>query len=94
MDYSDLPGWELVSVGLDDLAAGRESDEALLVRIGGPRLRGLGFAVPEELPGLDFPEHRLYEALALKWGDGAHSQYNALVRRLVSFERAADSCAK
>ena len=27
----DLPGYELVNVGLDDLAAGRETESALLV---------------------------------------------------------------
>ena len=34
------------------------------------------------------PERRLYELLRSECGDAAHSRYNALVRRLVSFERA------
>jgi hypothetical protein len=34
-------------------------------------------------------EQRLYELLAERHGDAAQSRYNALVRRLVSFERAA-----
>lgn len=83
---ADLPGAELVVVGLRDLAAGAPSVEALLVSIGAPRLRSLGFDVPE--PVAD-PEHRLYELLAEADPDSAHSRYNALVRRLVSFERAA-----
>ncbi len=74
--------------GLEDLSQGRETAEALLVAIGGPRLRRLGFDVPE----LASPEHRLYELLAAEDSDSAHSRYNALVRRLVSFERAA-GCA-
>ena len=37
-------------------------------------------------------EHRLYALLAAEDSDLAHSRYNALVRRLVSFERAAE-CA-
>jgi len=37
-------------------------------------------------------ELRLYVLLQAEEGDGAHSRYNALVRRLVSFERAAE-CA-
>jgi hypothetical protein len=37
-------------------------------------------------------EHRLYALLAAEDSDSAHSRYNALVRRLVSFERAAE-CA-
>lgn len=46
-----------------------------------------GFEVP--LSALPSPEMRLYEVLSIEHGDGAHSQYNALIRRLVSFERAA-----
>jgi hypothetical protein len=34
------------------------------------------------------PEHRLYLTLSKTAGRAAHSQYNALIRRLVSFERA------
>lgn len=82
----DLPGADLVSAGLDDLGSGIESIEALLVSIGAPRLRSLGFTLP---PPLADPEHRLYELLAREHADGAHGRYNALVRRLVSFERAA-----
>ena len=83
-----LPGGDLVAAGLDDLRAGRESAEALLVAIGAPRLRRLGFDVPERV---DDPERRLYELLAREHGDAAHGRYNALVRRLVSYERAAES---
>jgi hypothetical protein len=39
------------------------------------------------------PEHRLYALLARTEGDAAHSRFNALIRRLVSFERAAESAA-
>lgn len=81
-----LPGQDLVRRGIRDLEAGLESAESLLVSIGAPRLRRLGLVVPEALPS---PEHRLYELLRGEHGDGAHSRYNALVRRLVSFERAA-----
>ncbi|MGA9313462.1 MAG: hypothetical protein WBV77_02410 [Solirubrobacteraceae bacterium] len=38
---SDLPGRELVSSGLSDLAAGRESEASLLVQMAAPRLRRL-----------------------------------------------------
>ena len=44
--------------------------------------------------GGDYPEHRLYDLLAATHGDGAHSQYNALIRRLVSFERAAECVSR
>lgn len=88
--FERLPGAELVARGLFDLSDGRETVEALLVRVGAPRLRAIGFRVPDDAPGLDFPEHRLYLLLAESHGNGAHSKYNALIRRLVSFERAAE----
>lgn len=83
---SSLPGEDLVVEGLADLRRGVESIPALLVSIGAPRLRRLGLDVPA---GLDEPERRLYALLSAEHGDAAHSRYNALVRRLVSFERAA-----
>ncbi len=82
-----LPGHELVSAGLADLAAGRESEASLLVAMAAPRLRALGFDVPAG--GGKRPSHRLYELLAERDG-GAHSRYNALVGRVVSFARAAE----
>jgi hypothetical protein len=81
-----LPGAELVERGLRDLEQELESPESLLVSIGAPRLRRLGFEVPKPFPQ---PEHRLYMLLRARHGDAAHARYNALVRRLVSFERAA-----
>jgi len=83
-----LPGEELIETGLIDLRAGRETIEALLVAIGSPRLRRLGLELPDQLP-LN-PEHRLYELLAKDDPDSAHSRYNAYIRRLVSYERAAE----
>lgn len=91
MKLTSLPGHELVLVGLDDLARGVESDEALLVSIGAPRLRQAGIEVSAPIAS---PEHRLYDRLAAEDPDAAHSRYNALVRRLVSFERAADARAR
>ncbi len=82
-----LPGEELVTKGLADLGAEIESIEALLVSIGAARLAELGLHVPRPRPS---PEHRLYELLREDDPDGAHSRYNALVRRLVSFERALE----
>lgn len=82
------PGEDLINEGLRDLAAGIESVPALLVAIGAPRLRSIGLALPDEMPSS--PEHRLYLKLADEDSDSAHSRYNALIRRLVSFERAAE----
>ncbi|MDQ2854794.1 MAG: hypothetical protein M3R68_00575 [Acidobacteriota bacterium] len=82
-----LPGNDLIVAGLRDLQAGQETIEALIVAVGAPRLRELGLKLPNNLP--DNPEHRLYALLAESDSDSAHSRYNALIRRLVSFERAA-----
>jgi hypothetical protein len=81
-----LPGEDLVRRGLRDLEAEIDSIEALLVSIGAPRLSQIGWPVPSPLPAA---EARLYARLRDQYGDTAHSRYNALVRRLVSFERAA-----
>ncbi len=82
------PGHELIEKGLADLDNGLDTVESLLVRIGGPRLRRLGLNVP--LSTDELPEHRLYKLLAAENSDAAHSRYNALIRRLVSFERASE----
>jgi hypothetical protein len=81
----DLPGRDLIDEGLSDLAAGAETAAALLVSIGAPRLRQLGLPVAGAFPA---SEHRLYALLSKTDPDSAHSRYNALIRRLVSFERA------
>jgi hypothetical protein len=98
VDSSGLPGADLIEQGLRDLATGRESEAALLVLIGAPRLRQLGWDVPapppdwSAAPADPSPEHRLYARLAGAHADAAHSRYNALIRTLVSFERAG-ACA-
>lgn len=84
---TDFPGHELVSAGLADLAAGRESESGMLVAMAAPRLRALGYEVPSS--GVERPSHRLYELLSESEQD-AHSRYNALVARMVSFARAAE----
>lgn len=87
-----LPGADLIETGVKDLYDGRETVAALLVAIGAPRLRRLGLELPDNLP--DDPEHRLYRLLAEDDSDSAHSRYNAFVRRLVSYERAAECVSR
>ena len=82
-----VPGEDLITEGRRDLAGGRETVAALLVSIGAPRLGRL-----EPVTALDDPEHRLYRLLAYEDADSAHSRYKALIRRLVSYERARE-CA-
>lgn len=81
----------MIERGIEDLARGVPSQEALLVSIGAPRLRRLGFSISGDLDG---PEDRLYELLARADPDSAHARFNALIRRLVSFERAAECAAR
>ena len=85
--WNGLPGSDLIGTGIADLGRGLETIESLLVSIGAPRLARLG--LPVESP-IASPEHRLYARLAAEGPDSAHSRYNALIRRLVSFERAAE----
>ena len=87
MEFERLPGGDLVAKGLRDLEDGRETVEALLVSIAAPRLRAAGVTVPHVLSEA---EHRLYESLAQTDPDSAHSRYNALLRRLTSFESALE----
>ncbi|MGQ0712162.1 MAG: hypothetical protein ACT4PJ_00365 [Gemmatimonadaceae bacterium] len=88
-ELSDFPGGDLVAEGLRDLGARQETAAALLVSMATARLRRLGLDVPPAFPD---PEQRLYRMLANEDPQSAHGRYNALVRRLVSFERAAE-CA-
>ena len=85
-----LPGADVVEQGLIDLREGRETIASLLVSIGAARLAASGHDVDE--PFRD-PEQHLYSLLAREDPCSAHSRYNALVRRLVSYERAAECVA-
>lgn len=89
-DLAHLPGSDLVNEGLEDLAAGRETECSLLVALAAPRLRALGIDVPPG--GGARPSHRLYELIASQ-SDGAYSHYNALLARMASFARAAEHAA-
>lgn len=81
-----LPGGQIVDAGLDDLAAGKATEESLAVSLAAPRLRREG--IPVSAPLAD-PEERLYASLAATNPDLAHARYGAWLRRMVSF---ADAC--
>ena len=73
-----------MSAGLADLAAGRVTVAAMLVKSAADRLARVGVVVP----GSPDPDAnlRMYELLEAEVGEGrAHSRYNALRRRLLSF---------
>ncbi len=90
MTARKFPGSELIETGIEDLQKGAETIPALLVSVGAFRLRRLGLPVPERT--LSSPEIHLYLKLQESDPDSAHSRYNALIRTLTSFERAAE-CA-
>src|SRR5258708_36974609 len=85
----ELPGEELLLQGLADLSQDRITDCSLLVLIAAPRLRRLGVQIPTK----PFPrpyEHHLYARLDERLGTAAHSYYNSLIRRIVSYARALE----
>ena len=77
--------------GIRDLESGADTIEALLVQVGAPKLRSLGIPLRCDDSAMP-PEHRLYARVSEDEAGNAHSRYNALIRRLVSFERAL-ACA-
>jgi hypothetical protein len=88
-DEELLPGHDLVKRGIEELSADRVTDFSLLVLIAAPRLKRLGIRIPERT----FPrpyEHQLYARLDARLGVGAHSYYNSLIRRIVSYARALE----
>lgn len=85
----NLPGAEIVLPGLADLKAGRESVNASAVQAAAPRLRRAGMDVPSAAG--DTPAaHVLYRQLGEELGNAAHSRYNAILDRVVSFAGAAE----
>ena len=84
-----LPGEDLVQRGIADLKNDLVTDYSLLVLIAAPRLRRLGIRIPE--PPFPGPyEHRLYALLDARLGAAAHSYYNGLIRRVVSYAHALE----
>ena len=86
----NLPGADLVTAGIAALGRRDFTIEALLVAVGAPRLRRAGLDLPDAADEPESPELALYAALRAE-GGSAHSRYNALIRRLVSFERALET---
>jgi len=87
--FEDLgyPGGAMIDRGLDALAAGSESADALAVSLAAPRLRREGVPVPGAcIPDAD---RRLYHLLESRHGELAHPRFLATLRQLASF---ADAC--
>jgi hypothetical protein len=85
-EYRNIPGWELVSKGLQDIAAGRDATpEALMVRMISSRI--IEFHIPfpyvERSSPLDV-RLALYRSLGAVSAD-PYATFNAIQRRLASF---------
>ena len=89
-DLKNIPGSDLVLKGLQQLERKELNEEALLVLIAHQRLKALGFTF-DDIPKFYRPyEHELYDMIEKKLGNGAHSEYNSLIRKIVSFSRALE----
>ena len=88
--FDGLPGAEMIADGLRDIAEGRETISSELVKIGSYRLRRCGIEIDVTDEHALNADRRLYVILSAMHGNAAHSQYNAWVRQLVSFERALE----
>jgi len=90
-ELDGLPGADFVTQGLEDLAAGKITEHSLLVLVGEPRLQRLGIKYPSIRPAVSVPvEHALYDFLSGIYGNGAHSRYNSILRRMNSFAHALE----
>jgi hypothetical protein len=90
MAIDDLPGAALIRAGLSDLEHRRETIASFLVQIASPKLRRSGIKVDVDDAVALEADHRLYDLLSREYDNEAHSRYNALLRELVSFERALE----
>lgn len=84
-----LPGEALVRKGLADLKSGQCTTAACLAAIARDRLIAAGVIAEAETHIFSEPELQLYQLLRREGGD-AYSQYNSVMRELVSFEMALD----
>jgi len=87
VNLDGLPGAELVRSGIRDLLARRTTIGSCLTVVALPRLQAFGLIPRNFLPPFQQAELTLYRILREEGGD-AFSRYNALLRELVSFERA------
>src|SRR4051794_40534337 len=93
-DLARLPGADLVITGLEEIDRAAPTESALLLLVASPRLRRLGFRIPER-PDIPRPyEHRLYDLLEKQCGAAAYSRYNSLLGRIVSFCHALEQRRK
>ena len=84
----NFPGYELIEQGLKDISQNKSSIYSALLFSAKTRLGSLGVAVGGIAPA--DPSMELYRLLDIEFGDGAHSKFNALNRRLISFMKSME----
>jgi hypothetical protein len=89
-DLMQLPGAALVLDGIRDLMAARISIGSCLAAIALPKLQAAGLLPAGFQFTIPHGELALYRLLLAEKGN-AYACYNALIRELVSFERAIAS---
>ena len=85
---SNFPGADLIAPGIGAVERKEITTEGLLVTVATTRLRDLGLAIPDAADAIKEPNLALYTAVCE--AGGGHSDYNALIQRIVSFANAAD----
>jgi hypothetical protein len=84
MELNELPGSELIVLGLEDLSHGRNNTiGSLLIAIASIRLTSAGLDIPQ-MSLVSEPELTLYSHLQCDRND-AYAYYNALLNSLNSF---------
>jgi hypothetical protein len=88
LDFNQFPGGDLIKQGIIDCQEDRQTIFSCLIQIGFPTLSKMQI-LPREIQqsNQEDAELILYRILKSEVGD-AYSRYNALMRELLSFERA------
>ena len=91
IEYANLPGGEILMLGLRDAALQVRSVESLLIQMAAPRLRAHGIVPEQSLHQKQPFHHELYEKLDALYGSDAFARYNSLMQRLDSLLNALDN---
>ena len=85
---ANFPGADLIAAGIGAVKRNEITTEGLLIAVATTRLRDIGLAIPEAADAIKEPNLALYAAVCE--AGGGHSDYNALIQRIVSFANVAD----
>ena len=89
---SNLPGYEIVEKGLEDIRHGQLTEYSYLLYSAQTRFNDIGIKIEGEMPADS--SVKAFQILESKLGNGAHSAFNALNRQLLSFIKATEQQIK